>query len=83
MPDVGTVLARMTGVTNLTRLTPAFLLLAAPATAASVAPYDHILLIVEENQEYAEIIGDTTNAPNINSYAQTYGLAYNFAARNQ
>ena len=62
---------------NLTA-TLALLLAATPALAASVAPYDHILLIVEENQEYGEIIGDTTNAPNINAYAQTYGLATNY-----
>ncbi len=54
------------------------LLAAAPAMAAAVAPYDHILLIMEENQEYGEIIGDTTNAPNINAYAKTYGLATNY-----
>jgi hypothetical protein len=52
--------------------------LAAPILTAAVAPYDHILLIIEENQEYPEIIGDTTNAPNINAYAKTYGLATSY-----
>jgi phospholipase C len=50
------------------------LLAATPAAAATVAPYDHIFVIMEENHEYDQIIG-STHAPNINAYATTYGLA--------
>jgi hypothetical protein len=49
----------------------------AGARAASVSPYDHIFVIMEENHEYSQIIGNS-NAPNLNTYAQTYGLATNY-----
>jgi hypothetical protein len=49
------------------------------ARAASVSPYDHIYVIMEENHEYNQIIGNT-NAPNINAYAAAYGLATNYDA---
>jgi hypothetical protein len=53
------------------------LLAASHAHAASVAPYNHIFVIMEENHEYSQIIGNA-NAPNINAYASTYGLATNY-----
>jgi hypothetical protein len=53
------------------------LLAATAAQAGSVSPYDHIFVIMEENHEYSQIIGNT-NAPNINGYATTYGLATNY-----
>ncbi|HTZ72012.1 MAG TPA: alkaline phosphatase family protein [Acetobacteraceae bacterium] len=49
------------------------------AQAATVSPYDHIFVIMEENHEYSQIIGNS-NAPNLNSYATTYGLATNYDA---
>ncbi len=52
---------------------------AGAAHAASVQPYDHIFVIMEENHEYSQIIGNQ-NAPNINSYAKTYGLATKYDA---
>ena len=55
------------------------LLAAAPALAATVSPYDHIYVIMEENHEYDQIIGNV-NAPNINAYATTYGLATDYDA---
>jgi hypothetical protein len=42
--------------------------------ARAVPRYNHIALIVEENQGYAAIIGNKY-APNINNLARTYGLA--------
>jgi hypothetical protein len=53
------------------------LLAAGQAHAAKVASYDHIFVIMEENHEYSQIIGNA-NAPNINAYASTYGLATNY-----
>jgi hypothetical protein len=50
------------------------LLAAGLARAATVSSYDHIFVIMEENQEYSGIIG-SKNAPNLNAYATTYGLA--------
>jgi hypothetical protein len=41
---------------------------------ASVPHYDHIALIVEENHGFADVIGNK-NAPNLNKFAKTYGLA--------
>ncbi len=55
------------------------LFLAGLAPAASVSHYDHIFVIMEENHEYNQIIGNT-NAPNINAYAATYGLATDYDA---
>ncbi len=56
---------------------PALFLATGAARGASVSPYDHILVIMEENEEYASIIGNS-NAPNLNAYATTYGLATNY-----
>ncbi|HEX9036095.1 MAG TPA: alkaline phosphatase family protein [Ktedonobacterales bacterium] len=50
-----------------------------PAHAGSGIPaYKHIFYIMMENHSYEEIIGDTTDAPNINSLASQYGLATNY-----
>ncbi len=54
-----------------------FLLATPAALAATVSPYDHIFVIMEENHEYSQIIGNT-NAPNLNAYATTYGLATSY-----
>ncbi len=64
---------------RLIRLASAFAVLAALAPAGTAradatSTYNHIFVIVEENSSFNEIIGDH-NAPNINSWAQTYGLA--------
>src|SRR4051812_2149350 len=40
------------------------------------AQYDHIFVIVEENEEAPSIIGNP-NAPTMNQLAQQYGLATN------
>jgi phosphatidylinositol-3-phosphatase len=42
--------------------------------------YAHILVIVAENKGYELIIGPGTAAPNINRFAQQYGLASQFFA---
>ena len=49
------------------------------AQAATVSHYDHIFVIIEENHEFKQIIGNRY-APNINTYAATYGLATNYDA---
>jgi hypothetical protein len=56
-----------------------FLLCASSASAAKIAPYDHIFVIMEENHEYNQIIG-STHAPHLNAYATTYGLATKYDA---
>lgn len=68
-------------------VTALLLATAAPAAAAivnnptaadlAIPRYDHIFTIIEENKSAAQIIGQTF-APNINSYAGTYGSASNY-----
>lgn len=42
------------------------------SSAASAAPpvYDHIVIVIEENESFSQIIGNTAQAPYINSLAQ-------------
>jgi len=55
-------------------LAAAIALGAAANNPPAVSHYDHIFLIIEENHGYNQIFGNTA-APNLNSLAQTYGLA--------
>ena len=48
------------------------------AADSGVHHLDHVFLITEENESYQTIIGDTTDAPNINKYANKYGLATDY-----
>ena len=49
------------------------------AADAAVPRYDHIFVIVEENKDYAQIVGGTL-APNVVRLARTYGNATRFFA---
>jgi len=50
------------------------------AARAQVPNFDHVVVIVMENQEYGNVIGNPS-APYINSLAQQFGVATNdFAA---
>jgi hypothetical protein len=53
--------------------------LAAPDADARVPRYQHILVIVEENKDYAQVV-DPASAPNIAALAAAYGNATNFYA---
>lgn len=56
------------------------LMLTTAASAPTAAPaFSHVFLIVMENHEYSQIIGNS-QAPYINSLASTYGLATNYTA---
>jgi len=59
------------GLVSITRL---------PTTAlgATFPRYDHIFLIIEENHGFSEVIGNSA-APNLNAFANTYGLATNYS----
>jgi len=46
--------------------------------ARSSRPYDHIFVIVEENTEYADAIGNTAQLPTLNMLASANGLATNY-----
>jgi hypothetical protein len=56
------------------RVVPALVTMTVSSWAASAPQYDHIFLIIEENQGYHQILGNSA-APNLNRLAQTYGLA--------
>jgi phosphatidylinositol-3-phosphatase len=45
---------------------------------ASTAALKHIYIIMMENHAQAQIIGDTTDAPNLNMLAQKYGVATSY-----
>ena len=50
---------------------------AVPAPAADVPPYDHVFLIIEENEGFGAIIGNKY-APILNALAADYGLATDY-----
>ncbi len=47
-------------------------------TGASTAALKHVYVIMMEYHAQAQIIGDTTDAPNLNMLAQKYGVATNY-----
>ena len=40
--------------------------------------YDHIFVVVEENTEFSNVIGNTAQFPTVNALANRYGLATNY-----
>lgn len=54
--------------------------LAAPPAEAQVPLLQHVFVLVEENQNYDQVIGNTTAMPYLNSLAEKYGLATNYFA---
>jgi len=50
---------------------------ATPVRAQSFPQYDHVFLLIMENENYNQVIGNT-NAPILNALAQNYGLATNY-----
>ena len=49
-----------------------------PADKFTYTQYDHIFVVVMENQDYSSIIGSGNGDPYINGLANTYGLATNY-----
>lgn len=47
-------------------------------TIAATPTFSHIYVIMEENSNYEDIIGNTADAPYINQLAQRYGFAANY-----
>jgi len=50
---------------------------ASPLRAQSFPQYDHVFLLIMENENYNQVIGNA-NAPILNALAQDYGLATNY-----
>ena len=48
--------------------------------AVATAPFGHIVIVLEENTNYASVIGNTGQMPYLNSLMTTYGLATNYYA---
>ena len=48
-----------------------------PLRAQSFPQYDHVFLLIMENENYNQVIGNA-NAPILNALAQNYGLATNY-----
>ena len=77
-----------------TRLTPILLLSIAFSSCAThrlpksvarivrapVPSFEHVFVVVEENQNYADVIGNTKDMPFLNTLAARYGLATNYYA---
>src|SRR5579863_7661605 len=49
-------------------------------TRARLPSFKHVFVVVEENQGYADVIGNTQDMPYLNSLAARYGLATNYYA---
>lgn len=49
------------------------------APASSVPAFDHVFVVMMENTDYAQVIGDTTDAPFINSLASQGTLLDNYS----
>ena len=56
------------------------LALAAPQLthARAAAPLSHVYVIMMENTDYEDVIGNTTDAPYINQLANTYSFGANY-----
>jgi acid phosphatase len=48
--------------------------------APPVVPFRHVVIVVEENTNYANVVGNTAKMPYLNSLMDTYGLATQYYA---
>ena len=53
---------------------------AAPTTAVQVPRFQHVFVVVEENENYDQVIGNKKDMPYLNELAGHYGLAQNYFA---
>ncbi len=53
---------------------------AAPITEAQVPHFEHVFIVVEENENYDDVIGNVKDMPYLNMLADKYGLATNYYA---
>src|ERR1051325_3380130 len=47
---------------------------------ADVPSFENVFIVVEENHDYAQVIGNTSGMPYLNSLANQYGLATQYYA---
>jgi hypothetical protein len=48
--------------------------------AGGIPEFDHVFVVVEENQSYDDVVGNTRDLPYFNSLIREYGLATNYYA---
>jgi hypothetical protein len=46
----------------------------------AIARFEHVFVVVEENQSYEDVIGNTADMPYLNTLATNYGVATNYYA---
>jgi len=52
----------------------------AASAKVQTQPFGHVFVVVEENENYADVIGNTKDMPYLNMLATRYGLATNYYA---
>jgi len=52
----------------------------AASAKVPIQPFGHVFVVVEENENYADVIGNTKDMPYLNMLAARYGLATNYYA---
>jgi len=48
--------------------------------AAAVAPFGHVVIVMEENADYSTVVGNTASMPYLNSLIADYGIATQYYA---
>lgn len=51
-----------------------------PAATVVAAPFKHVVMVLMENTDYADVVGNTTDMPYLNSLISGYGLASKYYA---
>lgn len=51
-----------------------------PAPGATIPQFEHVFVVVEENQSYDDVVGNTQDLPYFNSLVREYGIATNYYA---
>jgi len=49
-------------------------------TPPAISRFEHVFVVVEENQNYEDVIGNTADMPYLNTLATNYGVATNYYA---
>lgn len=67
-------------VATLAILTGVFYGASGAGAANGIPQFEHVFVIVEENQNYEDVVGNTADLPYLNSLIRDYGLATNYYA---
>jgi hypothetical protein len=75
-----TVLLVVTGMSCAPKQTRVSEVVPAVPVPVEMAHFEHVFVVVEENENYDEVIGNTNDLPYLNALAAKYGLATNYYA---